>query len=636
MCIPDADHTLSYSSSPPRSSILLLSVSSSNSYAPYIYDPCPPAPPPETSSTPDHSNNSLRGLGQKARRVGKSIKEKGEQFLRVAEGSTYRSGSPGLTYDHGARVGEDTNVAAIFNNMGMIEGTANRQTTGGPLAHIPRPEPDHRVASEALVAESSGYRAFNGKPTPVVAVYPDTPEHYIHLGRIPDGTGTAPAELPEDRRFEGVAEKRYYEMFVETYPRSSPSAPFPAENPNPARPSRAAAEKVRAARGAVPAAANGEALYPLSPPNATGSEMPALQHPGYSRAWSQNSDQYWKPVRTVSADKCKRRSADLTAPKGDRISLHFGTDIALPSASNFSLPSRAKVANLSSDADVPIETDLRRGSRPLPQLKLDGDLDITVPHTSRSNDLDSISQSVAKGKVRNTSEAASISKFEVKAQKHGKKRISSGVLPDQTPFREVIQAAIREHLLSTDTKPLHSGNIVSPLEIESPKIGAGRHNRSPQSGPRSNVIAETKVDEIQIATAQSLRRVKAAPVEVRSLAGPVPLGELHITTTTGSLLDGPVPSSLQSKPLSNQTSSVDNTRRNWNWGRFIDTDYEDPAVAHSRHFREKKAWAKHNNGALIVFTEADEEKEEKRKSLMGLMKEKSIGELLDFFEGKKG
>jgi hypothetical protein len=544
----------------------------------------------------------LKGFGQKARRVGKTIREKGEQFLRS---SSSRQGPPRPTYDSNAHAGDDKNVGVVLQKMGIFEGIANSAVLEKQPTKV---QPGRGNDPEPSTAAAPSYRPYVGQPTFPPRFYADNPDVFTHLGRIPNGTQVAPAELPEDRGFDAIAEAEdRYDRLFQPYPRSTSFRP-PRNHLSKAKAHPAAISSAPRARRAIPAAADRSAPYPLSPINEKGFAAPALLNPGRSGV--------------MTAVESKSSAPGSTIQPMNRASLHLGTGFTLPNKSAFSLPARAQVAELSG-ADVNSDRSLRRGSRSLPALKIDFD---------RHNDIYSIfGQPAAEDKTKSAREQSSSSELEVKAktQQH---RIPRRAVPVRSSSLEANKSAIMESHVTPETavEAADSGSPVSPLDAT---FEADLQERVAPSSRTSMTGNDEPAALARTATSISVKRVKAAPVvEVRKLAGPVPPGESH--QMTGSLLDGPVPSALQSKQLST-TSTY--SRRDWNWGRFVDHEYEDPAVAHSRHFREKKAWAKHNNGALIAFAGDDEEKakDDKRKSLMTFMKDQSVGDLLDFFESKK-
>jgi hypothetical protein len=602
MCLNN-DSVSSYTSSSPRSSVLVPG-SPTCSDSLYKYEPNSPGPSPEISAP--KPSNPLKGFGQKARRIGKTIREKGEQFLR--NGSS-RHGPPRPMYDLNAHAGDDENVGVVLNNMGSFEGIANNTAPEKPLPTPSKLQLGRVNNPEASTAAAPSYRPCVGEPPFPPRFYANNPDVFTHQGRIPNGTQVAPAGLPEDHGFLAVAEaeKRYNELFQ---PHARPSSSGPRFNDTAKTKACPAAVSLTArARRVFPASADRSAPYPLSPAIEKGFAAPALLNHGRSGV--------------MRAIESKFLAEGSTTQPLDQASLHLGTGITLTSNSAFSLPARAQIAELSAGADVTPDRSLRHGSRSLPALKIDFD---------RHNDIHSIfGPPVTEGKTEIAREEASTSELEAKAQKQ-QHRIPRRAVPNQTSSIEVIQNAITAHLVTPQTgvKTADAGSPVSPLDVT---FKASHQQRFVPSSCTSQRGDDGPAELAHTATSRSVKRVKAAPViEVRKLAGPVPIDESR--QTTASLLDGPISSVLQSKQLST-TSKY--SRCDWNWGRFVDDGYEDPAVAHSRHFREKKAWAKHNNGALIAFASDDEEKakDDKRKSLMTFMKDKSVGDLLDFFESKK-
>ena len=289
----------------------------------------------------------------------------------------------------------------------------------------------------------------------------------------------------------------------------------------------------------------------------------------------------------------------------------------------------------------------------------------------------------------NQSEEVSLSELEQakKAQKL-KNRISSGFMPDQTPLTEVIIAATDDTLILTETAetkrevdpPVSSHEAVTtaceqktaPTTFDeilgTPANEVDElHRRSSESRTHSDSTSsvQMKLVEPAPATFQTLRRVRAAKVELRSLARPIQPGESANTdAASSSLLDAPIPTTLTTSrssklvvltptPTEHAQTKNEDIEISWDWPRFVDKDFEDPAVAHSKRFREKKAWEKKNTGPLLAFekhgwssggkrggdgdvegeAKTEEKVDQKRWSWRDMGK-KSVGELMDLFEGR--
>ncbi len=281
-------------------------------------------------------------------------------------------------------------------------------------------------------------------------------------------------------------------------------------------------------------------------------------------------------------------------------------------------------------------------------------------------------------------EVSTASKQALKAQKL-KNRISSGFMPDQTPLTEVIKAATEGNFIYADlTDTIQDAESpISPIEplpsasacetAISPAIPVSetfdKTKTAPTTFDKHMGTAANEVDELHCRTSgiepgsdpmpplavtiveptpvfyRTLRRVRAAKVEMRSLARPLQPGK---SANSGSLLDTPVPTTTttmrSSRLLSSTMQKDDDSNPSWNWARFVDKDYEDPAIGHSRKFKEKKTWARNNTGPLVVFepeswggefeNQGTETHSSKRWSWREMTKGKSVNELLNLFEGR--
>ena len=220
----------------------------------------------------------------------------------------------------------------------------------------------------------------------------------------------------------------------------------------------------------------------------------------------------------------------------------------------------------------------------------------------------------------------------VKAQKQ-KNRISNGFMLEQDGFTDMVAAVAGDKLMLTtdfeydDTEPRSPVSTLEPptafaeqtLNVPAAGVDELHGTASGHATCSDCTPSAPKVSFGEGATAEykTLRRVRVAKVELRYLARPIPQGESKpLLTTTGYLLDTPIPTNLSAALPSRLLSPKHKEdESSWDWPRFTDREHADPAVEHSRRFREKKVWAKNNSGDLIDFWKEGTatEKQEKEK-----------------------
>ena len=714
-------------------------------------------------AAPDSESKSLGVIRRGARRVGKTIKQKGEQLLNKS-GQPVAKPRPGpprsegsyLIPQHHAELRHGTQddlLDRIFNKTELTIDSHSR-----PLnTHPPRRDSIYPLQTRMLPYS---------KPSDTASPHPENPADITQEPQSPQGTYEAPVELPSEPATEYAAEFADAEGRYRTLLTPPLSPPHPKTREDPLS---AAKRRSRRSSRMVPAVADGRPPYPVTPPAFSPKSTNASSPPRIPKILAPSDGKLQHPPkRAITMDDSlptkRRRMSKLPVSGTTQVSheLHFEDNEPFCKGS---VPSKAVIAELEGNACSEEKKALKRSSHSMPDLHFDFGfpanaikvgftrtgspvglkagpsetgkslfvatsdhkaLNMTIPApwkiyapevTRRSlykayikaglpGDLShevSVSVQASKSqKLRNRNytayiqkaeelheleEEASLSEEALKAQKL-KNRISSGFMPDQTPLTDVIRAATEANLISTDfTNTMQDvDSPISPLEpsatawagkmvitpavhvsetldeakippttfdailgtpankVDALHLGSSEAESAPDREP---ALAVTIVDSEPVSY-QTLRRVRAAKVEMRTLARPLPLGE---SANCGSLLDAPVSSTLtssrSSRLLTPTMQKHDDDDPSWNWGRFVDKDYEDPAAEVSRRFRQRRVWAKNNTGPLVAFEgrgygtnlepqgdATDKENSLKRWSWRQMAKGKSVVELLDLFEGR--
>ena len=417
---------------------------------------------------------------------------------------------------------------------------------------------------------------------------------------------------------------------------------------------------------------------------AIGTPSSAVKRPSYARPGAVKGNPPYRDVPEVSSylPRAYKEPFNKVPLSQSTADLHFDHDLNVnESIAGFTRrgsPAGLKVCRSKRRDSFVEPRDNTVISPPLP-------VQTYTPRNSDRSQYRAYTQYKAYSPPKDVAESEEVSK---KAQKL-KIRISSGFMLDRTLFTEVINAATEEKLMIADCAETiqETESPISALSPSAMALGPEIRVTTPaEMGETSKVIylpytvpttfdeilktPTNQVDEFDGRSSDSLSKSdddstvveiveptsvkyqtmqRVDKVEVRSLARSIQPGESAPSTW---LLDAPVPTTglpIRSSSLVAPTESKTDHEEDdssWNWARFVDKDFEDPAVAHSRRYREKKAWAKNNTGPLVAFEReswaadaevVDEKKvevQQKKDNRFSWRLTKSVDELLNVFEGR--